>query len=170
MVQRLSAGRVTADFFAGSYRYSASVIVYKRRLIDVLTDRTTDYLEMVDLYVSRINTPGDIVATYPKGSLVKSAIDFIVLPTETEGISKERFYGNRTNLPLFLSVPSFEIMGKVQWGQSELNLKKLLAADTQKFIPILEVTATNSMVPKVTFTGPMALVNKSRIQIMCPGS
>ncbi|MFC1975514.1 hypothetical protein ACFLXQ_03840, partial [Chloroflexota bacterium] len=99
----LSTGRVTVDFFTASYRLSASVLVYKRRLIDILGDRTTDYLDMVDIYVSRINNPGNIVATYQKGSLVKNEICFILLSSEAESISKDKFYTpHRVSLPIFL--------------------------------------------------------------------
>lgn len=166
-VHRINTGRVTADFFTASYRFSASVIVYKRRLVDVLGDQITDYLDMVDVYVSRINNPGDIVATYQKGSLVKKEINFVLLSDETEGISKERFYASRENLPIFLSVPSFEVTGELQWGRTEMDVKKLLTADTQKFLPILEATATNSFFPQVTFQGPIVLVNKAKIQVLC---
>lgn len=166
-VHRINTGRVTADFFTASYRFSASVVVYKRRLVDVLSDQITDYLDMVDVYVSRINSPGDIVATYQKGSLVKKEINFILLSDEAEGISKERFYASRENLPLFLSIPSFEITGEIQWGRVELDVKKLLATDTQKFLPIHEATATNSFFPEVSFHGPLLLVNKAKIQVLC---
>ncbi len=166
-VHRINTGRVTADFFTASYRFSASVIVYKRRLVDVLSDQITDYLDMIDVYVSRINNPGDIVATYQKGSLVKKEINFVMLSDETEGISKERFYASRENLPIFLSVPSFEVTGELQWGRTEMDVKKLLTADTQKFLPIIEATATNSFFPQVTFQGPIVLVNKAKIQVLC---
>lgn len=166
-VHRISAGRVTADFFTASHRFSASILVYKRRLVDVLSDALTDYLEMVDVYVSRINNPGDIVATYPKGTLIKNEINFILLPEEAEGISKERHYTSRENLAIFLSIPSFEIHGQLQWGRSDLEVKKLFASDTQKFLPITEATATNSLFPEVAFQGPIALVNKSKIQVLC---
>lgn len=168
-VHRLQTGRVTADFFTSSYRFSASVVVYKRRLIDVLSDQITDYLDMVDVYVSRINTPGDIVATYQRGSVVKKEINFIMLSNEAEGKSKERFYASRENLPVFVSIPSFEITGEIQWGRNELDVKKLLATDTQKFLPMLEATVTNSFVPQVTFQGPLVLVNKAKIQVICSG-
>lgn len=162
-------GRVTADFFTGSYRFSASVLVYKRRLIDVLGDRMTDYLDLVDIYVSRINNPGEIVATYHKGSLVKEAINFILLPNENEGVSKERFYvPTRVSLPIFLTVPSFEIQGKFQW-MGDLDVKKIMTTETQKFLPILEVTSSNSLIPKVNFQGPLALVNKAKIELLCIG-
>jgi hypothetical protein len=167
VVRRLPSGRVTADFFTPSYRFSASVMVYKRRLIDVLTDRMTDYLDLVDIYVSRINNPGDIVATYPKGSLVKEELVFILLPDEIEGTSKERHFGVRDLFSIFITVPSFEIKGQLQWGSNDVDIKKLLAADTQSFLPLLEVNATNSLLPQVVFQGPLALVNKTKIQVLC---
>jgi len=166
-VRRLSTGRVTADFFTANYRFSASAMVYKRRLIDVLTDRMTDYLDMVDIYVSRINNPGDIVATYPKGSLVKKEIVFILLPDELEGTSKERHFGTRDYLSIFVTVPSFEITGNLQWGSTDLDIKKLLAPDTQNFLPLSEAKASNSLLPQVVFQGPLVLVNKTKIQVLC---
>ncbi len=166
-VQRLNTGRVTADFFTNSYRFSAAIMVYKRRLIDVLSDRMTDYLDMVDIYVSRINSPGSIVATYQKGSLVKNEITFILLADELEATSKERFYSSRNNIPVFISVPSFEIHGLLQWGVKDLDIKKILSLETQNFLPITNVTAANSLLPEVTFQGPIALVNKTKVQVLC---
>ena len=165
----LSTGRVTVDFFTASYRLSASVLVYKRRLIDILGDRTSDYLDMVDIYVSRINNPGNIVATYQKGSLVKNEICFILLSSEAESISKDKFYTpHRVSLPIFLTVPSFEISGKFQW-LGDLEVKKIMATDTQRFLPILDATARNAHFPDVTFQGPALLANKARIEVLCIG-
>jgi hypothetical protein len=167
VVRRLPSGRVTADFFTPSYRFSATVLVYKRRLIDVLTDRMTDYLDLVDIYVSRVNNPGDIVATYPKGSIVKQEIVFILLPDEVEGTSKERHFGTRDLFSIFVTVPSFEIKGQLQWGSNDLDIKKLLAGEGNSFLPLLEVSAANSLFPQVVFQGPLALVNKAKIQVLC---
>ena len=129
----------------------------------------TDYLDLVDIYVSRINKPGAIVATYQKGSLVKEEINFILLSSEVEGTSKERFYvPNRATVPIFITVPSFEIQGKFQW-MSDIDVKKVMATDVQKFLPILEGTATNSIIPEVTFQGPVVLVNKLKIELLSVG-
>lgn len=168
-IRPLSTGRVTADFFTGSYRLSASVLVYKRRLVDILGDRTTDYLDLVDIYVSRINSPGNIVATYQRGSLVKHYVNFILLSSETESVSKDRFYTpNRVSLPIFITVPSFEIEGQFQW-MGDLEIKKILATDVQTFLPILDATARNAHFPQVTFKGPAILVNKSKVEMLCIG-
>jgi hypothetical protein len=162
-----SPGRVTADFFTDSYRFSASVVVYKRRLIDVLGDKMTNYLDLVDIYVSRNNNPGEIVSTYPLGSLVKDSINFIVLPNETQAISKERFYApSRVSLSIFITVPFFEIHGQFQW-MGDLDVKKILTMETQKFLPILDVNAANPFFPEVNFQGPTALVNKAKIELIC---
>ena len=162
-------GRVNADFFTSSYRFSANVIVYKRRLVDVLSDPITNYLDLVDIYLSRINDPGDIIATFSRGSLVKEEISFILLSSELEGISKERFFAARENLPMFMAVPSFEVTGHVQWGRQHPDIKKIMMSDVLKFIPVLEAKATNSIQPALSFQGPLALVNKSKIQIICVG-
>lgn len=165
--QSTSPGRVTADFFTDSHRFSASVVVYKRRLIDVLGDKMTDYLDLVDIYTSRNNNPGDIVSTYERGSLVKDEINFIVLSSETQAISKQQFYTpNRISLPIFITVPFFEIRGRFQWI-GDLDVKKILASETQRFLPILEANATNPFFPQFNFQGPTALVNKSKVQVIC---
>jgi hypothetical protein len=168
-VSASSTGRVTADFFTGSYRFSASVLVYKRRLADVLGDRMTDYLDLIDIYVSRINNPGEIVVTYSKGSLVKNEISFILLSDEAEGTTKERFYvPNRVAMPIFVTLPSFEINGKFQW-MGDLDIKKIMTTETQKFLPVLDATGTNAHFPKVNFQGPIALVNKTKIELLSIG-
>lgn len=166
-IHRLGPNRVTADIFTASYRFSATLLIYKRRLIDILSDPAADFLDMVDVYISRINNPGDIVATYKNGTLVKNEINFILLASEEDGASEKRHFGIRQNLPLFLSIHAFEIHGKIQWGGEELKARKLLAPETQQFITMLEVTAHNSLFPEVVFEGPMALVNKSKIQVVC---
>jgi hypothetical protein len=162
-----SPDRVTGDFFTDSHRFSASVVVYKRHLVDVLGDRMTDYLDLVDVYVSRNNDPGEIIHTARWGTLVKAEINFIILSSETQAISKERFYSpHRTSRQIFLTVPFFEIQGLFQW-LGDLEIKKLMATDTQKFLPVLKVNATNPFFPEFNLQGPMALVNKAKIETIC---
>ena len=163
----LSDNRTTVDFFVGSYRLSASVKTYKRPLVDLLSDRMTNYLDLMDVYVSRVNTPGHIVATYKTGSLVKEEINFILLPSEIDSVSKDRFYApSRAKHSIFVTTPSFEVNGEFQWLK-ELNVKKILATSTQKFLTVLNGTATNTFAPEITFQGPAILVNKSKVEILC---
>ena len=161
--------RATADFFTGSYRLSATVQTYKRRLVDILSDNLTGYLDLTDVYISRINNPGDIIATYQQGSLVKKEISFILLSSEEDSVSKERFYAhNRTKLPIFTTVPSFEIHGHFEW-LGEFDIKKVLMTDGSKFLTVLNGTAANSTFPQVAFQGPAILVNKAKVEMLCIG-
>jgi hypothetical protein len=163
----LSHNRTTVDFFVGSYRLSAAVKTYKRTLIDILADQMTNYLDLEDVYVSRINNPGHIVATYETGSLVKDEINLILLSSETDSVSKDRFYApNRARLPIFVTTPSFEVQGEFQWLK-DLNTRKILATDTQRFLTVLNGTATNTFAPEVTFQSPAILINKSKIEFFC---
>jgi len=156
----------TADFFTGSYRFSASLITNNRSVKEVLSDRQLEYLNLVDIYISRINTPGDIIATYPRGVLVKEEVNFIVLSSEIDGSKERAHLPSQIFLPVFLTLPTFEVEGKFQW-QGGLDAKRILATDLQQFLPVLDATVRNAFLPTVHFESPMVLVNKTKIQIIC---
>ena len=170
--QSIADNRVTVDFFTESYRHSATVMTYKRNLIDILGDRMTDYLDLLNVYVSRISEPGRILATYPHGSLVKKEISLILLARESETVSTGRKYvPNRATYSIFVTTPSFEVRGNFQWlKEKELNITKLMATEVQKFLPIFNGTATSTLSPDVTFQSPAILVNKAKIEILCVDS
>jgi hypothetical protein len=156
-----------ADFFTSSHRFSATVIAPRKSLAAILEDNMTSYLELADIYVSRVDTPSDIVATYQKASLVKRDIHFILLSAEGEAGSKQSFYSrSRLSAPIFIAVPSFEIEGKLQ-GVDKIDLQKILSSGPQKFLPLVDGNVRNSLFPKVSFHGPRVLINKAKIQILC---
>jgi hypothetical protein len=164
----MSASRIqviTADFFTGSHRFSASVAVGNRRLSDVLNDRLSDYLQLRDIYVSRIHQPGEIVGTYRLASVVKRDITFVVLPTEQDGLSQEHKYNpfSRSMEDVFITLPSVEISGKLEL-LGKFDLKAILAVGTTTFMPLLNATAVNATYPDVRFAGPVTLVNKRSVE------
>jgi hypothetical protein len=160
--------QVTADFFTVNFRFTATVVVRQQRLVDVLSDSRTNYLRLIDIYASRINEPAKIVSTYPGGTLAKEKIIFVLLPTKVEGIIKEqRFYTPTQDVfSIFITVPSFNIYGKLR-GKRTVDIATILTGEEQKFLPIFDVTAYNSLVPDIDFKGPIALVNKAEVEILC---
>ena len=72
-------GWVAVDFFTHSYRISGTVDVRRISLADQLNDRTSSYLLMEDTYVSPIDRPGDITASYAQAALRKENITMAVL-------------------------------------------------------------------------------------------
>lgn len=159
---------LAADFFTTTYRMSGHVETGKRRLADILSDRLTDFLPLHDIHVSRIYKPGEIVAYYKTGSLIKEKITFVVLPTEADGLSKDHVYPalSRQLREVFITVPSFEIKGSLRIV-GKLELQALLTIGTDKFMPLMNGTASSSLLPQVQFSGPVILVNKSSVELFC---
>lgn len=157
---------LNADIFTSSHRFSANIQVQNRRLGDILNDRMTDYLPVHNVYVSRINKPGEIVGTYKLASLIKRHITFVVLSTEADGLSKEHKYNafSKSNEEVFITLPSFEINGRLEII-GKLDLKAILTIGTTKFMPIFQGIAVNSNHPEVTFSGPVVLVNKEAVNL-----
>jgi len=159
---------LAADFFTSTYRMSAHVDTGKRRLADLVSDRLSDFLPLQDIYVSRIYRPGEIVAHFKAGSIIKDEITFVVLPTEADGLSKDHVYPafTRQMTEVFITVPSFELRGSLK-VVGKLDLQALLAVGTDKFMPLLNGRAWSSLLPQVQFSGPVILVNKSCVELFC---
>ena len=159
---------LAADFFTASYRISGHVAIGKRRLADILSDRLSNFLSLQDIYVSRIHKPGEIAAYYRTGSLIKSQINFVVLPTKADGLSKDHVYAalSRQIQPVFITVPYFELQGALNIV-GKPDLQTLLATGIDQFVPLLNATATTATLPQVQFSGPVILVNKSSIELFC---
>ncbi len=157
---------LTADIFTSSHRFSAQIAIGNRRLADILNDRLTDFLSVQNVYVSRINTPGEIVVTYKKASLLKRLITFVVLPTEADGLSKEHKYNafSKSNQDVFITLPSFEIRGRLEII-GKFDLTAILAIGTTRFMPIFQGEAVNAFYPTVRFSGPIILVNKESVSL-----
>ncbi|UCC85762.1 MAG: hypothetical protein JSV81_12955 [Anaerolineales bacterium] len=164
----LRGGLLAADFFTTAYRMSGHVSTGNRRLSDILSDRLSDFLLLQDIYVSRIYKPGEIVAYYKTGSLIKAQITFVVLPTEADGLSKDHIYPAFTPhlREVFVTVPSFEIRGSLRIV-GKLDLQALLAIGTDNFMPLMNATASSSLLPTVQFAGPVILVNKPSVELFC---
>ncbi len=162
----LRSSRLTADIFTGSHRLSAQIAVGNWRLADVLNDRMTDFLQVQNVYISRINAPGEIIGRYDKAALEKRHITFVVLPTETDGLSKEHKYNasSKSTENVFVTLPSFEINGRLEII-GKFNLKAILTIGTTRFMPIFQGTAKNSFFPNVQFSGPVILVNKEAVAL-----
>lgn len=162
-------GWVSTDFFTHSYRISGSVDVRRLPLADQLNDRTTSYLMLEDAYVSPIDRPGDITASYAIAALRKENITMAVLSSKEDGLSKKQSYGSYfgTNLRnVFITIPQFEVRGFLQ-TVGKFDLHALLATGTDRFMPLLEGTTFASSKPEIQFDGGMILVNKDAVGVMC---
>jgi hypothetical protein len=145
------------------------VDVRRLPLADQLNDRTTSYLMLEDAYVSPIDRPGDITASYAMAALRKENVTMAVLVSRDDGLSKKHSYGSYYGMSLknvFLTVPQFEVRGFLQIV-GKFDLHSLLATGTDRFMPLLDGTTFASIKPDIQFDGGMILVNKDSVGVMC---
>ncbi len=159
---------ITADFFTVDYRISCRVAVPAGGLHALLMDPLNSYLELEEAYISRTNTPGEIIAHYEMAAVRKENILFILLPRREDGAAPK---GAGVFLKLvpkntFLTVPSFEIRGQVE-TEAKASPREILVQATGRFIPVFDATAYFAHSPEINFTGPVFLVNKERIEALC---
>lgn len=165
----LRANWLTADFFLHSYRISGRVDIRKRPLFDILNDRMTGFIELEDAYVSPLDRPGEIIATYTSSHLTKANVTLVLVPHRDDALSRKQSYGSYYGTYLqqiFLTVPSFEVVGYLRLS-ARVNLRRLLSVETEEFIPILDGRVRASIRPDVVFTGGGVLVNKHHIGAFC---
>jgi hypothetical protein len=163
-------GILTADFFTHSYRISGRVGIGAAGIYGILGDKTTDYMELEDAYISRINDPATIVAHYALSALRKSHISFIVFNRREEGVSVTRTatrYTQTKSYPVFATVPFFEIRGKIEVGGKLDNLTSILVQAMGQFFPVFEATASASLFPDVGFSGEAIVINRDHVEIFC---
>lgn len=161
-------GWVTGDFFTHSYRISGAVDVRRLPLADQLNDSTSSYLMLEDVYVSPVDRPGDITASYAIAALRKENISFAVLSHKEDGLSKKQSYGSYFGTSLrsvFITVPEFEVRGFLQ-VTGRFDLHALLAIGTDRFMPVLDGTIFAAETTEIQFDGGMILVNKDAVGVM----
>jgi hypothetical protein len=138
-------------------------------LADQLNDRTTSYLLLEDAYISPIDRPGDITASYMVAALRKENITMAVLVHKDDGLSKKHSYGSYFGASLknvFITVPQFEVRGYLQ-VVGKFDLHSLLATGTDRFMPLLDGATFASLKREIQFDGGMILVNKDAVGVMC---
>ena len=176
---RSKEDQVTADFFTANFRITATAVVGQQRLVDVLSDQRTNYLDLIEIYVSRIDEPAKIVSTFPHGTLAKERIILVLLPVLVEGIVREEQFFTKTKkgqlqlsapiqdtFSVFIALPSLNINGKLIWRR-KLDTTMIMATQEKRFLPVFDVTVHNSQSPEINFKGPISLVNKAKVEILC---
>jgi hypothetical protein len=164
------SGFVPADFLAYDYRISGDVNIRTRPLADSLIDPTTDFVEIENVYVSPIQNPADIKASYSLGMLAKASISMVILAREEDGLSKRATYGDYmgryTVQSVFLTVPGFEVRGYLETS-AKAHIRTYMVTHAERFIPITEASAAVTLNPSIRFEGGMILVNKESVGIIC---
>jgi hypothetical protein len=169
MGERRQAARLTADYFTNSYRISGQLDISRNALVDILNDQTTSFIQLEDAYISPIDRPGEIVATYPASNIRKANLTLIVVADQDDVISRKYAYGSYYGTFLqkvFVTVPAFEVIGHLRLS-AKMDLRSILTSGTDDFVAILDGQIKASIRNDVVFTGGGVLVNKHHIGAFC---
>ena len=167
-------GRATIaqiDLFTGDYRVSGRIAVGTSGLYGLLGNPNSDYLQLEDVYVSRISEPGVIVTSYPTCAFSKSNVSFIVLQDRRDGMpSKSQLgrYNRGRPAHAFMTVPGFEIQGEV-FVEGKLSPTAMLAQSVRRYQFVYGAKASSALSPDVSYTGDLIVVDVRQIGIFCLG-
>jgi len=156
-------GRVAqADFFTTTHRISGQVNTGPKPLSDMLNDRSLSYIMAVNVYVSRLVEPGEIVAHMPVAYLSKENLSFVIVAAR-EARQAERTRFSAQEYRAVITLPAFEITGKFL-GPLRVDMQVFSPASLDPFVLVTEATAQIVALPEVTFGGEVILVNGSRLE------
>ena len=165
------SGLLAVDFFTRGYRVSGHVNTRVRTVGDILDDRLLSYVELDDVYISRISDPGKIVAARSRALLHKDSLLFAIVPSK-ESLSKAgrsvSYFGKHAHRA-WLALPTFEIEGDLRVASLGLDLRAFLIESVIDYVPILDGVARPSSWPDISFTGEAFLVNKKCIELFSLG-
>lgn len=155
----------TADFITATHRISGQVQTGNRPLSDLLNDRSQSYLLVFNLYVSRLDRPGEIGAYAPVAYLSKEKICFVIVPAREVRLPETgRFTSQKYEVLAIL--PGFEIRGSFA-GPPRFDLRAFSPAILESFIAVMDATVQIIGLPDVTFHGEAILVNRAQMEGFC---
>jgi len=163
---------IGVDIFTDAYRVSGRVVVTGTTTVaGELSNPNSNFLELTDAYISRLNQPGEIITSYALASLRKDNINFVVLQNRREGVpmSSQHFrsiFERGRQYHVFVTVPSFEIHGDIMY-ESRPTPHGVLIQSVGVFQPIFAAKASASLYPEITYSGDVILVHKDRVGLFC---
>ncbi|MBK8984471.1 MAG: hypothetical protein IPM39_00075 [Chloroflexi bacterium] len=165
---------ISVDLFTDAYRVTGRVLVATGGIHAELANPNSDFLELQDAYVSRIHLPGEIISHYKAAAFRKDNINFIVLQDRREGIPVGTQHGRSVftrgrSLTIFLTVPSFEIVGEIM-HDGKIAPREILVQSIGRFLLVFSAKASASLYPDISYSGDLILIHKERIGLFCLGA
>jgi hypothetical protein len=169
MVRRSVAGLLPVEFFTQGYRISGHVNVRGKTVADLLNDKLESYMELNDVYISRINDPGGIVANYGEARLRKDSLVFAIIPAKERlsRATRSTSYFGKSLRRVWLTLPSFEIEGDFEVTGLSLDWNAYIAQGMNEYIPLLNGVARVTFWPDIEFGGEAFLVTRPCVDLFC---
>jgi hypothetical protein len=151
------------------HRIAGAVQTKGKRLLDVLNDKTTDYLDIRDVQVFRGTDTETCVAAFPEALALKADISLMVVLAEKHEAPRKRLYGfvRKRPYPVFITVPGYEIQGRMHLTGPPEPLA-VLARETDVFFPVTQATVSQ-VITGEPLEVSVVMVNKTCIGLFSLG-
>ncbi len=162
-------GRPTyVELITHEHRFKATIYTRGHRLLDMLNDRTTDFLEICDVEVRRLSTPDECIATFEEAIVCKDDLHLAVITGEAHEAPAQRFFGFVQKIPynVFLTVPGYEVRGVMHLSDPRRpNPVAVLARETGVFFAVTAATVFQVLTGEEVFSCPVIMVNKRSLSL-----
>jgi hypothetical protein len=167
MQETLRSSRLTAEFITEHHRISGRVDLSQFTLADQLNSRLSPFLRLDEAYLSTIERPAEIGASYRNVSLRKSSILAALVTNVEDALPRDRSY--RPNVATmqvrtFLTVPGFEIHGHLQLAAG-IDPQVVVTTGTFDFITLQSGEMRSAACAGIVYTSSAMLVNKAHIHL-----
>jgi hypothetical protein len=153
------------DFFTMTHRITGQVQTGKKPLCDLLNDRSQSYLLVHNVYVSRLNAPGEIGAHASVAYLSKENLGFVIVPSREVRLPEQSRFTSQEYRTL-ATLPGFEVRGTFP-GPPRFDLRTFSPANLDAFITLTDVSVQITDLPEVIFSGEAVLINRARLESLC---
>jgi hypothetical protein len=165
MSSRQSGGLLYVELITTTHRISGGLSPGGKPFRDVLNDRSQSFLLLSNVYVSRLEKPGEIGAHAPVAYMAKDGLVLAIVTSKEAGFPERGRFGSQEYQAL-ATMPGFEVRGQFI-GPRRLDLRSFSPAALEPFIALTEATAQYVEVPGVEFSGEAILVNRDRLESLC---
>jgi hypothetical protein len=153
------------------HRFIGRVPTGGQRLLDILNDRSTDYVHVHDVEVFRNTDPETCIATFPEAVVRKADLSLVLITGEKHEAPEKRLYGfvPKKLYHVFLTVPGYEVQGRLHLALSSPEPVTVLARETGDFFPVTQATVSQVGGAGGSLQVPVIIINKASIALFYVG-
>ena len=156
-------GGTFVQLITQEHLFNATVYTRGHRLLDILNDRTTDYLQVSDVELHRKGSPEDPVAAFSEAIIRKADLHLVIITGQEHEAPRTRLFGyvQKIRYNVFLTVPGYEVRGEMHLsGAGRPDPISVLAQETSAFFPLTSATALHAQTGADVVVHPVVMVNK----------
>jgi len=139
-------------------------------MLDLLNDRTTEYLHIHDVQVFRSSAPEARIASFPDAVVRKEDLSLVLIIGERHEAPEKRLYAFVPKRPhhVFITVPGYEIRGNM-FLTGAAEPVSILARETGQFFPVTQATVSGIGAVGEPIEAPVILINKDTVALFYVG-